>query len=488
MSEPIVAEIDAAADGNVLPPAPRLISFVCDALRYAAGLADADARRLAVAPYSGLARGDACALLVAAGPRATFLETIGRERVPLDRERLASTHDFARALGELERAYRQQGATLAEFIDAVMLAFDFARHASPRERATFEALHAAARAFDALAGTAWDVDAALRALAAHAPAPAHAPPPTLVPLPARVAEQPRPVRRRKTHYSASSLGTYAECERRWYYRYVCASVEDKGSSASFYGSAFHWALEQFHKRYARADSAPQATLEIELDRWIQTAFDRYRTGFDTAVELDLQTRRARRTGRRYVEWFVERGHARPFTVIGTEAEAKLQLEGYDFIGYIDRLDRDDATGALTVVDYKTGTIAESAHAYRSKVANFLDFQLPFYYWAQTASGERVSRLALVPLKDALLTVRPVELEVVPISAPAGRGFDAATTGTIGIDELERARAKMIELARRLADEPIAAFPTTRDPQACTYCSYVDACRRRPLRREDAFGR
>ena len=87
-------------------------------------------------------------------------------------------------------------------------------------------------------------------------------------------------------------------------------------------------------------------------------------------------------------------------MIGTETAVELELDGYAFIGYIDRLDRDDATAAVTVVDYKTGNIAESADEYRAKVASFVDFQLPFYYWARTAAGDRVTRLALVPLKES----------------------------------------------------------------------------------------
>ena len=94
---------------------------------------------------------------MAAGERATFCDTVARERVPLERERLASTHRFVRALGELERAYRTQGATLAEVIDVVRHAFDFAGAVSPREHATFGELRAAARTFDAQAGPAWDL-------------------------------------------------------------------------------------------------------------------------------------------------------------------------------------------------------------------------------------------------------------------------------------------------------------------------------------------
>jgi RecB family exonuclease len=427
-----------------LPSARRLAVFVAAALRYAASPSEDEARRLIAAPFSSVPRADARALLVAAGEHGNLLDAIDTERVPLGHERLVATRRFAKALRELARLTRE-GVAENELEAAVHRVFEL--DSSP-ERPSTE------------------------------------PPAPLGPY---AAESPHAVKRRSTHFSASSLGTYAECERKWYYRYVCSAVEDKGSSASFYGTAFHWALERFHQEFPRADAASAETLATKLDGWIQTAFERYRSGFDTNVEYELQTRRARRTGRKYLEWFLERSRAHPFSVIGAEEAAELELEGYQFIGYIDRLDRDDATGAVTVVDYKTGSIAESASEYREDVAQFVDFQLPFYYWARTAKGDRVTRLSLLPLKDALRDVEPVELEVVPVAAPAARGSDA-TVGTIGIDELERARAKMVELARRLSDEPLESFAVTDEPDACTFCAYQNACRLRPLRREDRFGR
>jgi PD-(D/E)XK nuclease superfamily len=141
---------------------------------------------------------------------------------------------------------------------------------------------------------------------------------------------------------------------------------------------------------------------------------------------------------------------------------------------------------VTVIDYKTGNIALSAAEYREKVARYVEFQLPFYYWARTELGERVQRLTLVPLKDQLLDVQPIELEVVPLSTPLHRS--GAPAGLIGIDELERARTRMRELAQRLADDVIERFPATDDPEACTYCTYRNSCRDRPRRREDRFGR
>ncbi len=479
MPESTIVEIDAAAR--------RLVAFIGDLARYAATRDDALARRSLCSPFSGLSNLDARAICVVA--RRGVVEAIERERIPLGHDASLASRRFARALGDLERAYRAQGATAREHVATVALAFELDATVVPAERAALAAAEIVAARYDAERppGVAWEADELVRALERLARDARTADVETpRVPLLIREPEEPRIVKRRKAHFSASSLGTFAECERRWYYRYVCAAVEDRGSSASFYGTAFHWALERFHEDVPRADAAPVEVLERKLEAHLGTAFERFRSGFETNVEFELQRRRAKRTGRRYVAWFVERARAHPFSVIGTETSVELELDGYNFIGYIDRLDRDDATSAVTVVDYKTGSIAETADRYREKVARFLDFQLPFYYWARTNAGDRVTRLSLVPLKDASRDVAPIELEVVPFAGP--RGYGGGAVGTIGIDELERARKKMVEIAASLADGPLERFPVTSDPEACTYCSYRLACRERPTRLEDRFGR
>jgi len=468
---------------------PRLAAFVCDAVRYAASGSDEDARRLLRAPFSGVPRADAGALLAIALPRHDLLETIAQERVQLAREAQLAARRFVRALEQLRGAFRAQGSSARELVATVSTAFELR---NTQEPATFDALELAAARLDAVSAgrpQTWDARELCAALEAAAAGMTHELRQTheLRTLGPHPREPARGVRSRRGHFSASSLGTFAQCERQWYYKYVCAAVEDKSSAASVYGSAFHWALERFHQEFPRAGTAPPETLARSLETWIATAFERFRAGFPTNVEYELLRRRARRTGVRYLEWFLERSRKAPFEVVGTEASVEALLDGYAFVGFIDRLDRDDATGAITVIDYKTGTIVESAAEFRAKVANFLDFQLPFYYWARTAEGDRVTRLALVPLKDSIREVRPIELEVVPVAAPRG-GYDPATTGTIGIVELERARARMIEIARILSDESIGHFPVTDDPENCRYCLYLNACRERPLQREDRFGR
>lgn len=305
--------------------------------------------------------------------------------------------------------------------------------------------------------------------------------------PAQSPDQPSGVRARQKHFSASALNAYAECARKWYYRYACAAVEDVPSSASTYGTAFHAALEDFHGEFPEPSARDEAVMRTKIAGYVNWAFERFHAQFASAVEFELQKRRALRTAARYVDWLLAEAARAPFTVIGREIPVSLELGGFDFVGFIDRLDRDERTGMVSIFDYKTGSIATSAAQYREEVRRFLDFQLPFYYWARTAAGERVYRLALIPLKDALLEVVPISLEVVAVTGPNGKRNDSPS-GTIAIVDLERARDRMIEICRELSSGALERFPVTTDPQACTYCAYREACAERPHDEREHFGR
>jgi RecB family exonuclease len=276
----------------------------------------------------------------------------------------------------------------------------------------------------------------------------------------------------QAHFSASALNTYAECARKWFYRYACAAVEDPGSSASAYGTALHLALEDFHGDFPRPSARDETAMRRRIRECVTWAFERNRDRFETRVEFELQVRRAQRTAQRYVDWLLVQEKAAPFEVLGREVPANVDLGGRAFVGFIDRLDRDVRTGSIGVVDYKTGSIATSAAEYCERVRDFEDFQLPLYYWARTVAGDLVTKLVLIPLKDALLDVRPIVLEV-------GR--------TISVDDLERSRARMIELSGLLASGELGEFETTQDPSACSYCNYATACPRRPPAETRRFG-
>ncbi|MDQ2681516.1 MAG: PD-(D/E)XK nuclease family protein [Candidatus Eremiobacteraeota bacterium] len=428
-------------------PSGELASFLETALCWSAERSDRAAQTLIRSPYSGIESevGAAIATLAqrgAADNGVLGVITAGRLAVPADAR--TALIEFA---GKLKRIYTAaQNGSCAETVKLIRAEFSLPEADS--------AVPEIATKFDLADPVKPEPGASLRS--------------------------------RHAHFSASSLNTYAECARKWFYRYLCAAVEDKGSSASFYGTAFHDALETLHKEFPEPAGVPQQTLLTKLQGYLNVSFDRHRTGFETAVEFELQRRRAGRTGRRYVEWLVSESARAPFTVLGCEVAAQLDLEGFNFIGYIDRLDR-DAAGGVAVIDYKTGAIAQSANAYREKVRQFKDFQLPFYYWARTALGDRVSKLALLPLKDALLEVVPISLEVVPVALAEGRRDDRPT-GLISIAELESAKKRMIEICTELTDGSISHFAVTDSAEACRYCAYQLACIDRPPAAQEKFGR
>ena len=304
----------------------------------------------------------------------------------------------------------------------------------------------------------------------------------------RLAERqaPRPVPGRR-YQSASSLNLYAECARKWFFKYLCGAVEDKPTPASAYGTAFHAALEAFHRAYPCPSGSPARELELRLEGEINTAFEIQRAHFGSEVEYRLNRRRAQRTAKKYLAWLHQRAARETFEVIGCEVKADVTIEGVEFRGYIDRVDCDQRSGQVTVFDYKTGSIAESAAEYRKKINERAEFQLLYYYWAQTLAGARVRSLALVPLREAHLEVAPIELEIVP-TAPAPRGRDDAAHGVIPIVELERARIAMVELGRKLSTPIAEAFKATGDPSPCRYCVYAPSCREKPVDCGQPFGR
>ena len=375
--------------------------------------------------------------------------------------------------------YRTQGATAREVVATIVreLALDDA-----------EPLLEVAAAVDAACerlGATWEPSDVLRALEREL----DAQPPKSVPkaeapqLAAQELDRALPGRR---HFSASSLNLYAECPRKWYFRYLCGAVEDKPTSASAYGTAFHAALEAFHNVYPSIAGVPARELELRLEGEINTAFETHRIHFSSEVEFRLNRRRAQRTAKKYLAWLQERAQKEPFEVIGCEIKADIALDGVEFRGYIDRVDRDERSGRVTVFDYKTGSIAESAAEYRRAINDDSEFQLSYYYWAQTQAGETVRSLALVPLREAHLEVKPIELEIVPSGPPVK--YDGAARGVIPVIELERARTAMVGLGRKLASGTIEHFPATDDPSSCRYCVYAPSCREKPVDDTMAFAR
>lgn len=423
--------------GAVVHDVAEAGAFLRGALRWCRTGEPALLERLVRSPLSGIDHDVAAAYATLAARTGSLLEAIDAGRLALPAADRDAVLTFAQRLRRIDSlAAELEDEPLLEAIGDI---FDVPREAQPLSEPPFDELRVTQQ------------------LALAEPL---------------EREDPGPVRARSKHFSASALNAYVECERKWFYRYACAAVEDRGSAASTYGTAFHSALEDFHGEFPRPDGTQERAMRERVREYINWAFERNRDGFETPVAFELQVRRAQATAQRYVDWLLAEAKRAPFAVVGREVPANLRLGDQEFVGFIDRLDRDERTGSIGVVDYKTGSISTTPAEYREKIRTFRDFQLPFYYWARTVEGEKVDRLALIPLKDARLDVRPVVVVV-----------DAAVTA-----DLERARTRMIDLSGDLASGRARRFDVTDDPDACTFCAYAAACADRPPLAPERFGR
>jgi hypothetical protein len=193
-----------------------------------------------VSEVSGVALDDARALLTASAQRVTLLEIIDAGKVGLGSRSRPAAGAFARGLRAVARAYSAPDAGAATVLAALGGAFTLAHDR------TVAAMLRVARDFDRARtlGPIWDAADLIAEFETEFAAATTLPAPRPVRQPRRemAPDEPAPVPVRRMHFSASSLNAYAECARKWYFRYICAAVEDRGSSASFYGTAFHAAL------------------------------------------------------------------------------------------------------------------------------------------------------------------------------------------------------------------------------------------------------
>ena len=72
-----------------------------------------------------------------------------------------------------------------------------------------------------------------------------------------------------------------------------------------------------------------------------------------------------------------------YDVLGVEKEVRFQLGGKDFIGFIDLLLRDKATGQITILDHKSASLKFKKNGEVSKTdfQHFLEFKRQLYLYS-----------------------------------------------------------------------------------------------------------
>ena len=167
---------------------------------------------------------------------------------------------------------------------------------------------------------------------------------------------------RRSFLSPSAVRNYMDCPVKFFYSKVESLRAEKDLSESLdpgmLGTVLHETMRELY---------PEGTLlESGLLKGLLGDKGRIRAAVEKNICIQLNTFEV--TGRNivfadvvcaYVEAVLrsdmEQAASGGIRILGVEKEGRVKIGGYDFLGYIDRLDS-AAPGTLRVVDYKTGRV------------------------------------------------------------------------------------------------------------------------------------
>jgi len=221
---------------------------------------------------------------------------------------------------------------------------------------------------------------------------------------------------------------------------------DEDATAKLRGVLFHKIMEVFGNRYR--DQLPDQALRklvVLSDEMLD------------AEALDPEARaiwqsRLRRASEKFIEW--EKGEREIARVADVEATGEVNLpiaggEPFRLRGRIDRIDRNRTTGALAIIDYKTGRVPS-----KPQVEAMLDPQLPLS--------------ALLVREGAIASVESAVFErLVYLSIGGGSGKVEPLNYDRDVEELiEKTRAGLIKLIGKY-DDPNEPYVSWAIPEKTT---------------------
>ena len=183
------------------------------------------------------------------------------------------------------------------------------------------------------------------------------------------------------HFSPTTLNDYLKCPRLYWYNHHPGLVEEPRSVAMERGGFLHEVLEDFH---AKEDEWRK--LEPDGQRqWLEAALQGHLDGYLSRMEGVLDRKREEKQVRsllgNYIRAVLGMQFIRRLRTVAIEKRFRLQLDGVEIVGKIDRVN-DVGDGEVEVVDYKTGSGKPMRYAYEAYFGPELyDVQLALYYMA-----------------------------------------------------------------------------------------------------------
>lgn len=169
------------------------------------------------------------------------------------------------------------------------------------------------------------------------------------------------------YLSASALQNYLSCPAKFYYHSVCGLREDEevaeSLDAGMLGNVFHKTMHDLYDKRAKIEDACLATLiedggaiRSTVEKHIKEELHTFEITGRNIIFEDVVISYVRKALERDREYLKACG-TDSFRILGLERKFISAIDGFNFIGFVDRLDS-FKPGEIRVVDYKTGKVTD----------------------------------------------------------------------------------------------------------------------------------
>ena len=287
---------------------------------------------------------------------------------------------------------------------------------------------------------------------------------------------------RSRELSASALQSYLSCPVKFFYGFVeglqAPGEVSESLDAGMLGNVFHHVMQRLYKdrrRLSKADitamKKDSALIRKLIREEILSQMHSFEvTGRNLVLENILQGYVEETLARDLA--LLEEAGSEAFTIIGLEQRVKGEIDGFQFKGFVDRMDS-YKPGEVRIVDYKTGRVSEEEllidddnaqkvveklfdpdAVSRPKIA----LQLFLYDYMAAPLAPAGSRLVNSVYSTARLFSEPLP------DAPVCDKFSALA--------LEGVRNLLQELVN-----PEVPFRRTENSKTCEFCDFKNICGR-----------
>lgn len=232
--------------------------------------------------------------------------------------------------------------------------------------------------------------------------------------------------------SYSQIETFHKCPLQYKFRYLL-KIPTKSKAALSYGQTIHQTLYQFHQLEG-------ARLRPNLDKLIQLYEKNFiDEGYDSLSYRQARYDQGKRDLKRYFHAYQQKLE-KPILL---EQPFRLQLDGLEIVGKIDRIDK-LSDGSLEIIDYKTGSE-------KTQKQVDADPQLSLYHLAATESLQlNISRLSLYFLET---------------------GNKISTTRSS--KDIDKTKQKLLNSIEQIRSSTFKPKPGS--PMPCEFCDYKQIC-------------